>query len=51
MRKWTAQESDILHTGESQIRNKLAASPHEPVVFFPLEARANALLFQSLSIP
>jgi hypothetical protein len=42
-----ADKRDVLHPGKTQIRYKLAPSPHQPVVFLAEETRANALTCHS----
>jgi hypothetical protein len=48
MRKRASHEGDILHPGEAEVGDELTASAHEPVIFFPPEAGANALLCHHL---
>ncbi|MGA7489270.1 MAG: hypothetical protein WBW74_20285 [Xanthobacteraceae bacterium] len=43
MRERTAHERSILHPGKAQIRDKLAASAHQAIVFLAKNARADAL--------
>jgi hypothetical protein len=47
----TADERDVLRPSKPQIRYKLAAPAHEPVIFFTQKTRTNALACHSTLLP